>query len=103
MDNIIRSILDIDRNAAQRLEDAQKKKLRIINDAKALEEKLVQDAVENAKTELERLEKEELKKTEEKIAALDEMKNSKISAMEESFEKNSQEWCEEIFKAVISI
>ena len=35
MDDIIKSIIEIDRGASKRIEDAEKEKLRIIEEAKA--------------------------------------------------------------------
>lgn len=103
MDDIIKSIIDIDRGASKKLEDAEKKKLKIISDAKAEEERLISKAVDDSKAELERLEKQEQDKTDKKIADLEAEKNAKISAMQSSFEKNADKWCDEIFSAVISV
>lgn len=102
MDDIIKSIIDIDRGASKKLEDAEKEKLKIISGAKAEEEKIVQEAIENSKRELERIENEEQQKAEEKIAQLENEKNAKIAAMRKSFDENSEKWCSEIFRAVIS-
>ncbi|MGN0638159.1 MAG: hypothetical protein ACI4J0_07285 [Huintestinicola sp.] len=103
MDDIIKSIIEIDRGASKRIEDAEKEKLRIIEEAKAEEERMVEKAVEEKKAELAKLEKAELDKANARISELTEEKNAKLEAMKQSFEKNSDKWCEEIFKAVISI
>ncbi len=102
MENIIGTIIDIDREASCKLEKAEEEKLRIISAAKSREEKLVQEAVESSRRELERLEEEENRKAQDKIDGLEAEKNRKISAMKKSFKVNSDKWCEEIFKAVIS-
>ncbi|MGN0667368.1 MAG: hypothetical protein ACI4KF_12695 [Huintestinicola sp.] len=102
MNEIISSIIDIDSSAEVRIREAEKQKLKIISDAKAEEERIVREAVENAKKELEAAEAKQLSEANEKIAALEAEKNSKISAMNTAFTKNSEKWSSEIFKAVIS-
>ena len=103
MDDIIKSIIEIDRGASKRIEEAEKQKLHIIEEARAEEERMIADTLEAKKAELAELEKEELKKTNARISELMQEKNEKLEAMKASFEKNSDKWSEEIFKAVISI
>lgn len=103
MDDIIKSIIEIDRGTSKRIEEAEKEKLRIIEEAKAEEERIVENAVKAKKAELAALEKSEMDKANARIAELSQEKNAKLEAMRQSFEKNSGKWCEEIFKAVISI
>lgn len=103
MDDIIRSIIEIDRGAGKKLDEAEKEKLRIISAAKALEEQMINDAIENSRNELERLENEKIKSTNDKIAELENEKNVRIADMEKRFSEKSDMWCDEIFKAVISI
>ena len=64
---------------------------------------MISDALEAKKAELARMEKEELDKANARISELMQNKNEKLEAMKQSFEKNSDKWSEEIFKAVISI
>ncbi len=103
MDDIIKSIIDIDRGASKRLEDAEKEKLRIISEAKELEENMIREAVENSRQELERMEKKQQEDTDAKISAIESEKIRRISEMKKSFDENSDRWSEEIFKAVISV
>ncbi|MBP1547815.1 MAG: hypothetical protein J6A37_14630 [Oscillospiraceae bacterium] len=103
MDDIIKSIIDIDRGTTKRIEDAERQKMKIIEEAKAEEEKIIARAIKVKNSELEKLEKLEMDKTNERIAQLSAEKNCKIEAMTKSFEKNSEKWCEEIFRAVISV
>ncbi len=103
MDDIIRSIIDIDRGASKKLEDAEKEKIRIISAAKAREEELIKQAVENSRRELEELEERERAEAESRIAELDEKMNGRIAQMKNSFEINSEKWCDEIFHAVTGV
>lgn len=102
MDDIIKSIIDIDRGASKKLDDAEKKKLEILTKAKAEEEKIISNAIESSKRELERFENEEKKKAEDRINALRSDKDSKIAAMKKSFSLNHEKWSKEIFDAVIN-
>lgn len=102
MEDIIKSIIDIDRGASKKLENAEKERLKIINGAKNEEEKIVREAVENAKKELEKTEKAEKDKAEKSIAELERIKSSKIAAMKKYFDECSDKWSDEIFKAIIS-
>lgn len=103
MDDIIKSIIDIDRGASKRLEDAEKEKLRIISEAKELEENMIREAVENSRQELDRMKKKQQEDTDAKISAIEAEKIRRISEMKKSFDENSDRWSEEIFKAVISV
>ena len=101
MESIIKSIIDIDRGASQKLEDAEKERMRILGSAKEKEESIIKEALEKSKRDLERLENEERKKSEEKLAAIKEENDRKVKAMQQSFEKNSERWRDEIFEAII--
>ena len=102
MEDIIRSIIDIDRDAEQKLEDAEKEKLRIINEAKLRSEQIVSAAVEEAKSRLAAIEEEKKQSTDERLAELEEQKNRSIEELKNSFKKNADVWCDEIFAAVIN-
>ncbi|MDE7294212.1 MAG: hypothetical protein K2N72_07290 [Oscillospiraceae bacterium] len=102
MESIIKSIIDIDRGASQKLEDAEKERMRILGSAKEKEESIIKEALEKSKRDLERLENEERKKSEEKLAAIKEENDRKVKAMQQSFEKNSERWRDEIFEAIIN-
>lgn len=103
MDDVIQSIIDIDRGAEEKLRNAEKEKLRIITEAKKSEEKIISNALKEAEKEIKEIEKRELAKANAGISALEEEKNKKISQMKKTFEECSDKWQEEIFKAVISV
>lgn len=102
MDDIIKSIIDIDRGASKKLADAEREKFRIITAAKEMEETIIRKSVEESKLEIEKIEREEQQKADDKIASLKSERDTKIQAMKKSFEANSDKWCEDIFSAVIS-
>lgn len=103
MDDVIKSIIDIDRGAEEKLRNAEKEKLRIITDAKKAEEKMIKDALSEAEREIREIESRQLSEANAKISALNEEKELRISRMKHTFEECSEKWQDEIFKAVISV
>lgn len=103
MDDVIKSIIDIDRGAEEKLRNAEKEKLRIITDAKKAEEKMIGDALSEAQREIKEIESRQLSEANAKISALSEEKDRRISQMKSTFEECSEKWQDEIFKAVISV
>ena len=103
MDDVIKSIIDIDRGAEEKLRNAEKEKLRIITDAKKAEEKMIGDALSEAQREIKEIENRQLSEANAKISALNEEKDRRISQMKHTFAECSEKWQDEIFKAVISV
>lgn len=103
MDDVIKSIIDIDRGAEEKLRNAEKEKLRIITDAKKAEERMIGDALSEAEREIKEIENRQLSEANAKISALSEEKDRRISQMKSTFEECSEKWQDEIFKAVISV
>lgn len=99
--NIIASILEIEQNAQKRLEEAEKKKNQLIADAKAEEEKLINEKISKVENDLKKIELEEQKKTDEKLAEIEKRKEEEIKRLDEVFEKNHTEWENSIFGSII--
>ena len=93
MDDVIQSILDIDKKASDKLAEAEKNKLDAIK--KATAEKSAED-------EIRQIEKSEADKADARIREFKEEEVRRVSEMKKSFEKNSAAWQEEIFRKVIS-
>jgi len=102
MDDIIQSILDIDKKASDKLAQAEKDKLDAIKKATTEKNQMILDAEKSAEDEIKQMEKAEADKAESQIRTLKEEETRRISEMKKSFEKNSAAWQEEIFKKVIS-
>ncbi|MBP1561619.1 MAG: hypothetical protein J6C96_10340 [Oscillospiraceae bacterium] len=99
--NIIASILEIEQNAQKRLEEAEKKKNQLIADAKAEEEKLINEKISKVENDLKKIELEEQKKTDEKLAEIEKRKKEEIRRLDEVFENNHAEWENSIFGSII--
>ncbi len=101
MENIINTILDIDKAASDRLEEAQKNKIQVIADAKAEAEKIVNGSVAEADKKLAQIGADEEDRTAAKIAEINSAAENEIKQMESAFSENHDRWQDEIFKAVI--
>ena len=103
MENIIASILEIEQNAKERLEEAEKKKNQLIADAKAEQEKLIKEKIKEADEKLNKMSMDEQKKAEEKLAEIEENTKKEISRLDNVFEKSRKKWEDEIFSAIVNI
>ena len=102
MENIIASILEIENNAKARLEEAEKKRNRIIADAKSEQENMVEAKIRKAEERLGKINSEEKKKAEEKLAEIEKLKDDEIRRLDSVFEKQRGKWEDEIFGAIIN-
>lgn len=102
MDDVIQSILDIDKKASDKLAEAKKNKLDAIKKATTEKNQMILDAEKSAEDEIRQIEKNEADKADARIRELKEEEVRRVSEMKKSFEKNSAAWQEEIFRKVIS-
>lgn len=102
MDDVIQSILDIDKKASDKLAEAEKNKLDAIKKATTEKNQMILDAEKSAEDEIRQIEKSEADKADARIRELKEEQVRRVSEMKKSFEKNSAAWQEEIFRRVIS-
>ncbi len=101
MKTVIDSILELDAAAEKKIEEANAEKLKIISNAKAEEERIINEGIESSKSELDALMKAEQENANKRIAELEKEKQDKLSAMNNSFNEHSKEWSNEIFAAII--
>ncbi len=102
MENIIASILEIEQNAKERLEEAEKKKNQLIADAKAEHERLIKEKIKEADEKLDKMSMDEKKKADEKLAEIEEKTKKEINRLDKVFEKSRQKWEDEIFNAIVN-
>ena len=97
MDEIINKILDIDRQAEERLLQAEKDKTKILNEAKLQEMEIKENCILRADDRIEKVESSE-KKSAEKITL--EMK-AKMADLDKLFNDNKEKWENEIFHRIV--
>lgn len=103
MENVIASILEIEQNAKERLEEAEKKKNQLIADAKAEQERLIKEKIKEADEKLDKMSMEEKKKAEERLAEIEESTKMEMTRLDKVFEKSREKWEDEIFNAIINV
>lgn len=102
MENVIASILEIEQDAQKRLEEAEKKKNRLIAEAKAEQEKLIKAKIREADEQLNKMNMDEKRKADRKLAEIEETKNKEIERLDVVFGDKRQKWEDEIFSAIIN-
>lgn len=101
--DIISSILEIETSAKEKISNAEKLKSDMIKSAKREEKQISDEQLRKAKTELEQLNLDERRSTDDKIAAINEQGEAEKRRLDDVFEKNHAEWTESIFKAVTNM
>ncbi len=102
MENIITSILEIEQNAKERLEEAEKKRNQIIADAKAEEENLIKAKIKEAEEKIGQIDSEEKKKTDEKLAEIENSRLEEIKRIDDIYNERHEKWENDIFNAIIT-
>lgn len=101
MENIIKSILEIDQQARDKIAKAERERNRIIADAKAEEEQLLEMKIKEADDKLAGIKADEQAKADVKLAEIEAERDSEIKRLNQVFEEKHEEWQEKIFKAII--
>ena len=101
LDEVINRILEIDHNAAERLELAHKKKQEILNEAKLEEIKIKENCIKRADNRIAKVEEFEKQEADEKINEINLQKQTKISKLDELFNSNQAQWKNEIFHRIV--
>lgn len=102
MENIITSILEIEQNAQKRLEEARRKKDKIISEAEAEKERIIGGKIKEAEEKLRKLSLDEKNRTDEKLAEIERSKDEEIKRLDSVYEKRHAQWEDDIFNAVIT-
>lgn len=100
--NIIANILEIDKNAKDRIAEAENRRNVILAEAKAEEERIIGDKVKAADEKLKQLEEDERRSAEEKIDNINKSGEEEIAALDKKYAERHTEWEDKIFSAVIN-
>ena len=100
--NIITSILEIDQKAKDKITQAEQMKNKIIADAKAEEERIINSKVHDADEKLRLIEEEEKKKSQAHLIEIEKKKSEEIEKLNSVYEERHEDWEENIFKAIIN-
>ena len=101
MDNIIGTILDIDKAASDRLAQAETEGEALVSAAKAEASALADKHIAHADKLLAELEKKEQSAADKMLIALENKETAEISDIEKTYEKNKENWINEIVTAIV--
>ena len=100
MADIISQILDIDKNAREKVARAKEEKKQMLLDAEEEREKIKSQLVERATHRLELIETQEAQRAEQVASELKDAADEKIKLIDDRFEKNHEAWEKEIFERI---
>ena len=101
MDEIINKILDIDRQAEERLLQAEKDKTKILNEAKLQEMEIKENCILRADDRIEKVESSEKKSADEQIEKITLEMKAKMADLDKLFYDNKEKWENEIFHRIV--
>ncbi len=101
-ENIIKNILEIDKNAKAKINEAENSYSKIIAEAKAEKKRIVNDGIKEAEKSLKKLEDDERRRTDAELDRLKAKRDEETARLERIFEAHHAEWEENIFRAVIN-
>ena len=101
MDEIINKILDIDRQAEERLLQAEKDKTKILNEAKLQEMEIKENCILRADDRIEKVELSEKQSADEQIEKITSEMKAKMADLDKLFNDNKEKWENEIFHRIV--
>lgn len=97
----IRSIVEIDKNARKKLEEAKIKSNEMIQQSEREKEELLNNYRERAENRLSTVEKNLKDEADERISKIEAEKNGKIALLDKKMEENKSRWKKEIIAEII--
>ena len=101
MENVINRILEIDKDACEKLESAEKQKKQIISDAKSEEVKIRQEYLKNADIKITQVDEQEKQIADQKISKIEEEREKDLSRLQSIYEENHISWEQDIFQRIV--
>lgn len=102
MDEIIREIINIDKEASRKLEEAERMKDDVVKNQIIEENKELRHKMRaRAKMHLDRVRETEQKHADSKNAAIAARKETELAAIKKVFEENHQAWEDDLFNRVL--
>ncbi|MBQ2823888.1 MAG: hypothetical protein IJF18_04840 [Oscillospiraceae bacterium] len=102
MDDIISSIIEIDRSAKEKIAEAEKQKKKIVDDAAAERKNLIEGKMKEADERLKKMADDERRLADERFAEINKKCDEGIGRLDEIYNSRHKEWEDKIFNAVIS-
>ncbi len=102
MDDIISTILDMDKKATEKIEKAREEANKLLADAKAEEERIIREARSTKKKQEKGDRRRENKITSERIRQIEAQRDEEFAALEQDFSENMDKRAEELFQKIIN-
>jgi vacuolar-type H+-ATPase subunit H len=101
-ENIISDIIEIDEQAKDKMADADKKRIQIIASAKSERDEIIADKLKKTQEKLAAIEKSENEKAEGKNTEIEQNKQTELARIDNIFAEKGSGWVDEIVKAIIN-
>lgn len=101
-ENIIQSILEIDKTASEKLAEAEKQRNLIIADAKEQQEKIIESRIKAADETLKEIGEKEKAEADKKLEAINAEGDKEIARLKDVYENRHEKWEEDIFHAIVN-
>lgn len=101
-ENIIQSILEIDKSASEKLAEAEKQRNLIIAGAKEQQEKIIESRIKAADATLKEIEEKEKAEADKKLEAINAAGEKEIERLKDVYENRHGSWEEDIFHAIVN-
>jgi vacuolar-type H+-ATPase subunit H len=101
-ENIISDIIEIDEQAKDKLAAADKKRIQIIASAKTERDEMIADKLKKTHEKLDAIEKSEIDKADTKNAQIQDNMKSEIERIDSIFAEKGSQWVDEIVKAIVN-
>ena len=102
MENFISEILRIEQNAQDRIEEAEKKCIQIIADAKIERENIINDKIKEADNRIKMMQANEKNKADNELAVIEKKMNDEINRITEIYNEHHSEWETNLFNQIIT-
>ena len=99
---MIKAMLELDREAVSKLEEAAKTKEKLISDANERAERFAAEEVQKAEARQKAVEEAERSKAEKELSRIGSEKQQELSRLERIFAENAGTWAQDIYDAVLN-
>lgn len=96
MENLVDKIIEIDKDADKKVQDAINKKREFMEEIEAKKKKIIEEINEHAKVKIKAFEESQIKENEEFAQNLEQKKNNSLKQVKETFDKNHDKWLDTI-------
>ena len=102
MKSTLSEILEVEKNARLRINEAEEYRSRIVDDAKTQRDKIIAESIEAARGKVVVIREQLERRASEKSAALEERSESDLEKLEKRSAEKLEEWSRELYERTLS-